>query len=637
MKAVRRFYFYALTLISLELVVWGLYTLISAIWRTTEAIGFNDILASGLAQILIGLPIFVFHARIIQRDAIKEEEENLSLIRAIFIDIVRLISLGAVMVNSINLIDQLLQEVVPSQYIQACNMNCSDAKDSITIILINLLVWMLAERILNSGQAIPQEFENQIKIRRIYRYVWLISAIVTLVYSIQSLLQEIIFNITSMVSQSAHLSTEYIAMILVSAVIWAWTWRLLQNSYKTAEEKNAGIRYVVFFGITFVSIAIVLSVCGILIHKLLGWLLGTPYTLQNFINHFSSEIALIVPSSILWAYYGQKLTDAIEHAPEAYLQFLYRRIFSSVLSLAGSILTFIGLQYLFGECIDLIFGYRQLGPGAWNQFTTGIALLLLGVPLWIRHWKILQNEVSQENDYGSTARASTLRRVYLYLIVFGSVLGAMIVAGALIYQLINAAVGNSMSNLGHFTVNQIVFTIQFVVWLLYHRSIMQTDNQSIQITTENRFTAFATLIFESEEEVSLIDKIAIHITRKMPDLPIKRMQTTQEFTAADIALFPIVLVSTQTLMEFSAKQQKILKGFTGKILVLPVITNQLININVLTQNDLIKSTLEILHQIIEGQQIKPAHTRNGWVIAGYIFAALFALYFLLIGVSIFLG
>ena len=84
MKTVRRLYFYAVALISLEVVLWGLINLLRSI--IDQSIGGGaDALAQALALILVGLPIFLFHWLWAQRIAARDEEEKTASLRAIFL------------------------------------------------------------------------------------------------------------------------------------------------------------------------------------------------------------------------------------------------------------------------------------------------------------------------------------------------------------------------------------------------------------------------------------------------------------------------------------------------------------------------------------------------------------------------
>jgi hypothetical protein len=83
MRTIRRLYFYAVALISLEVVVWGLIGLLRTIF-SSELVNMADVLAQALALVLVGVPIFLFHWIWTQRAAAKNEEERTASLRAIF-------------------------------------------------------------------------------------------------------------------------------------------------------------------------------------------------------------------------------------------------------------------------------------------------------------------------------------------------------------------------------------------------------------------------------------------------------------------------------------------------------------------------------------------------------------------------
>ncbi len=81
MLTIRRLYLYLVSLISLTAVTWAVILLARLVVR--EQIGQGQILelASMLATIIVGLPIFLFHWLIAQRLAAKDPEERGSFIR----------------------------------------------------------------------------------------------------------------------------------------------------------------------------------------------------------------------------------------------------------------------------------------------------------------------------------------------------------------------------------------------------------------------------------------------------------------------------------------------------------------------------------------------------------------------------
>ena len=58
MRTIRRLYFYAVALISLEVVIWGLIGLLRSIF-SSRLVSTANVLAQALALVLVGLPIFL--------------------------------------------------------------------------------------------------------------------------------------------------------------------------------------------------------------------------------------------------------------------------------------------------------------------------------------------------------------------------------------------------------------------------------------------------------------------------------------------------------------------------------------------------------------------------------------------------
>ncbi len=75
MKSIRRFYFYLVAFISIEVVLWGLVGLLRSVVDDMVS-GGADALAQALALILVGVPIFLVHWLWAQRVSARDEEEK---------------------------------------------------------------------------------------------------------------------------------------------------------------------------------------------------------------------------------------------------------------------------------------------------------------------------------------------------------------------------------------------------------------------------------------------------------------------------------------------------------------------------------------------------------------------------------
>ena len=85
MKTIRRFYFYLLSLISTQVVIWAVVSLLRTIFDQEVLTSAVDWLAGGIAFVAVGLPIFWLHWTTVQRDAQNDQEEASSRIRGLFL------------------------------------------------------------------------------------------------------------------------------------------------------------------------------------------------------------------------------------------------------------------------------------------------------------------------------------------------------------------------------------------------------------------------------------------------------------------------------------------------------------------------------------------------------------------------
>ena len=85
MKTIRRLYFYAVSAISIEVVLWGVIGLLRSILDSQDISNNANNLASALALIFVGVPIFLIHWGWAQSVSSKDSEEGSASIRAVFL------------------------------------------------------------------------------------------------------------------------------------------------------------------------------------------------------------------------------------------------------------------------------------------------------------------------------------------------------------------------------------------------------------------------------------------------------------------------------------------------------------------------------------------------------------------------
>ena len=632
MKTIRRIYFYLLSFIGLQLIVWGLYTLLSGIWTTSGLIGFQDILPTGLSLVLIGLPVFIIHFRVIQKDAVTDEEENDSLVRAIFLFLTQMTALGAISIGSYNLFEQLLNLVfLPSEF------SYRSLLDQIAIILLNLIVWLyLYYRLLPNEEYFQANHVYKIT-RRVYLYIWLVVATAVTVINVQSQLSDIFrYTVKDWLFNFANHSTTNISLIIVWTPIWAWTWNILLKSFSRKEESRAGIRYIINLILSLITMATWLISSGYFIFNFLTKLFEGESVFHNFFFAFNIELSVLLPFFFLWLYYERQLKYALDELQDQNHQRLIQRIYSHILSIAGNILTFIGSWSAISWVIDTIFGIVPDYGGVYEKLSSGIALLILGLPLWIIHWRKLQLEITFPGNIGLIARKATLRRFYLYFFVFGSVVGIMVSAGSFFYNLLFIILGRNEPELGHFITSSLFYISLFVIWLIYHLKIMQNDNQLIKANLQTENEALSILMVITKPDELIMEHILKNIHSKYTFVKTKTLELTDDFDLKVLDEYQTIIISMQTLItnqDFSTQLEK----FNGKLLVLPIQTDKIISVTDNSQDQITRNVITALNQIKHGENIKIQTPKSALYIVAYTiggFIALSLLWQLLTGILI---
>src|SRR5512143_2494907 len=192
MKTVRRLYFYAVALISIEVVLWGLINLLRSILNQTVG-GAAEALARALALTLVGLPIFLFHWLWAQRMAGRDDEERTASLRAIFFYGILIGTLIPMFQNLLALVNRTLLQVMRLEPGRALFGGTQTASDNLIAILINALVALYFWNLLRGEWAALPAKSNFADARRLYRYAWVIYALLMVIFGAQQILSYLFF------------------------------------------------------------------------------------------------------------------------------------------------------------------------------------------------------------------------------------------------------------------------------------------------------------------------------------------------------------------------------------------------------------------------------------------------------------
>ncbi len=619
MKTIRRLYFYAVALISLELVLWGGIGLLRSIVDNLS-IGGAEALAGALALILVGVPIFLFHWLWVQRTAARDDEEKTASLRAIFFYAALIGTLVPVVQNLLALINRLLLGAAKLSVERALLGGTQTWADNLIAILINLIVAAYFWNVLRGEWKSLSETENFSEVRRLYRYLWTLYGLLMSVFGAQQLLRFIFFiptHLLGIVGRETFVNG--LALIVVGAPLWIYTWRLCQDALADPAERESNLRLGILYLLALSGVISVLTTGGDLIYILLYRLLGAPSTWPDFIQQIGGPLSVGIPLATVWAYFGFWLNRHIESAAEGTQREALKRPYFYILSLIGLVTAFVGVAMLVNLIIDLLTGGAILGDSALRgREAASISTLLVGLPLWLFTWLPLEKQASTQDDSGDHVRRSVVRKTYLYLVLFTSVIGGMIAAVILVFQLLSALLtGTAGSNFLANVLNQLQLLFLFAVVLIYHLLALRRDNLSAADALAAKQAGFAVLVLDSGAG-KFGEGMKAAIQKQSAQIPVTALKAGEPIPEG-MKVNALVMPGSLAVDAPSALGMW-LHSYNGTRLIVPDEAAGLV-----WSRDMGQAALSV-RQMAEGQKIRPPKkSGSAWMIVVYIFAALFAL------------
>jgi hypothetical protein len=628
MKTIRRLYFYLVTLVSLEVVVWALISLARSIFDQSLA----DFLAGGLAFILVALPVFLFHWRFVQREATTDNEERFSGVRALFLYTAWISLAVPVVQNLLAIVMRVLAIIFDVNQAAVAIGGHQGWADNLIAILINTVLAAYIYSVLQQDwQANPTE-EAFPLVRRLNRYLWVIYGLGLGYAGVLQLLLFITEKIDEIGSSSDALLVNALGLILVGVPLWLYCWRIVQSSttdpVSQMQERPAIIRVGVLYGLTLLAAFATLLASGSLLLFLLRIAIVESETFRTAWGNMGTAISVALPSVVVWAYHWNVLKQDISKLPDEVQQHTQRRLYFYLLSLSGMAATFLSLQLLITMVVEVLFcrpvsgDVRQVCTRLLeNQLPNLIAVLLVSVPLWILHWRPVHSRAVQDDEIGESARASLLRRGYLYLVLFAGVIGSMVTTGWLLFELISSILGVSTPNFTQTFLTLLGTLVLFLVFTIYHWRLLRQDGQKLDETMASRQQAFPVVVVTRDD--SFAEQIRKALTALAPDVPLI-IQDTDQPLAEGVQDAKAVILSADMLAGSNGTIQDWLHGFEGERLVLPTPTQGWVWLG-LTEQSLSRQARQaarVVRQLAEAGEAKAGRSLSPATVLGYVLGAL---------------
>ncbi len=622
MRTVRRLYFYAVALISLEIVLWGLVGLARSILSSLQVFQAGAFqLAQALALILVGVPVFGFHWLMAERFARREADERASGIRAAFLYGVLLGTLIPVVQNILALVNRPVLIGMRLSSSRAFVGGQQIWSDNLIAILMNLIVAAYFFTVLRADWKVVEPRENFVHLRRIYRWIWVLYGLGLTVSGLDQILRFLLYLGTSPLSMDyeRYWAVNGMVVTLVGAPIWAYVWLSLQKALAEPGERESLLRLGLLYLLSLTGAIVTLSTGGVVLDSLLRLVFGDFSQFKYFINTISDPLAICIPFLGIWLYYGHWLNRGMSEVTDTPRRSGMRRVYFYILSALGLTVTFIGLAMLLAFVIDMGFVRVFWGDQALRELTAFLALLIIGLPLWLLTWRPMQAEALAHGDAGDHARRSITRKIYIYLALFAGVIGGMITAVVLLNTLLRALFGGETYSLLQDVLTSLEVLFLFIGLGVYHGLTLGRDNKMAASALSEKHAAFPVLIFDPGDGFGAALLAAVQ--KATPRLPAD-LQPVSQPVAASIKPRAVVLPSDMAL-DPPESLRKWLGKFDGSRLVVPRAAGKWMLVGQAARLP-VNQAAQALRQLAEGQEVRQGGT-PGWLIAVYVIAGIIGL------------
>jgi hypothetical protein len=305
-----------------------------------------------------------------------------------------------------------------------------------------------------------------------------------------------------------------------------------------------------------------------------------------------------------------------------------KRLYNYILALIGLVVAFVGVATLFSFIIDMITRSDVLtSDSTRSSLANSISSLIVGLPLWLLMWRPMQAEALAQGEMGDHARRSVLRKAYLYLVLFGSVIGGMAAAVGLIYQLIKVVLtGETGSNFVNDILNIIQVLFLFGVLLVYHLNVLRRDGASTADSLAEKQSGYSVLVVDSG------DGFVESVKAALAKLGSKVQVTVAGPDAKPEGTFSALLLNGSLAVD----APEWVRSFKGNKIVVENEAQEIV------WTDDAAQAAQSVQQLAEGQEVRRQKMgRSAWTIMVYVFAGLFMVQLLfmllMLGISLVVG
>jgi hypothetical protein len=582
-----------------------------------------------MALTLVGLPVFLLHWWLAQR-LIREENERYARLRAFFLYGTLLATLIPAVQNILAFLNRVWLQIFRLPIRLVFIGEGQTWGDNLVAVVINGLISFYIFTVLRGDWAsIPTgvlPYGKRLKeTRRLYRYIWVVYGLASIVGGIQQILYFILNLVETLGSGKGASLANGLALLVVGAPIWIYAWRTVQGVLTDEDERRSTLRLLVLYGLSLVGVAGVLIPAGFVLNLTLHLLLGESIRLSRFIIEVSGPLSAGIPFGVVWFYYGRTRMAEIAALPDTPRRASLNRVYHYILSLAGLVTVFFSLHSLLSFVLDVFLQAATWVDALRPRLSMALATLLIGLPLWYLNWRPMILEAVQDGETGDHARRSLVRKIYLYLVIFAGVIGVMGSGGSLLFQVLSKLLGDPLENFQRASWILLELFLLFAGILIYHLATLRVDGRMAAQTLTARHQQFPVLVLVPEMG-DFSEEILDALQRETPSLPIAVHTSDLGVPDETLSDAKAVILPGTLAAEPNEAIRIWLKAFDGHRLVVPTETKNWLWAfgSGRSLSNLANQTAKMIRYLAEGEELPQIRETSPWTIILYVLAGLTA-------------
>jgi len=287
--------------------------------------------------------------------------------------------------------------------------------------------------------------------------------------------------------------------------------------------------------------------------------------------------------------------------------------------------------------LDLLFGaHFLLGPGLVARLAGALALLTIGLPLWVYAWGTISISARLEGEAGDRARRSLIRKTYLFGILFISVIGLMFSAGTLLYQLIRSVLGEPPDQLSLQVAQLLGWLVLLGIFLAYHWQVLQSDNRLAEKALVRRYSLFPVLVLSADGVDNELSQALLEaLDRQVPSLPVAVHPYDQGAPDETLSAARAVILPAELVARPSEALRLWLQGYDGKRVVIPSPAQDWFWVfgSGRTTKSLANQAARTVRQLAEDEPVTGPREASPWMVVIYLLAGVAALEIIFLAVT----